>query len=92
MANEKLNRAFDVMVIALGEAGCEAQTIVKFVQHARMFFGITHEPAEKTRTKADFAVLAQELKEKADDSSVDGSSEAVEPRKARRASADSSPS
>jgi len=92
MANEKLNRAFDVMTLALGEAGCEAQTIVKFVQHARQFFGIAHETTEKTRLKADLSVLAGELKEQTDDSSLDGRSEADESRKARRARADSPPS
>jgi len=82
MANEKLNRAFDVMAIALGEAGCDAQTIVKFVQNARQFFGIQHEEATKTRTKADLAVLANELKEKEDDSSVDRRGKATQSSKA----------
>ena len=89
---DKLNRAFDVMALALGEAGLDAPSIVKFLQSARLNFGIPHEDSTKTRIKADLAVVAGELKEQADDSSVDGSSEAAQPSKTRRARADDSPS
>jgi len=65
----KLERAFDVMALALGEAGFDSQTIIKFVQNARRSFGVSHEDASKTKIKADLAVLAGEVK---DDSSVDG--------------------
>ena len=92
MANERLNRAFDVMAIALAEAGSDPQTIVKFVQYARQFFGVPHEESAKTRTKADIAVLATELKERDDDSSMDRGSEATQSGKTGRARAGSAPS
>jgi|RhiMethySRZTD1v2_1073278.scaffolds.fasta_scaffold131359_4 hypothetical protein len=82
MSNDKLDRAFDVMAIALGEAGLDSATIVKFIQNARRSFGVAHEDHTKTKTKADLAALAGELKEKADDSSVDGGSKAVKSSKA----------
>ena len=89
----KLNKAFDVMALALGEAGLEAGAITKFLQNARRSFGIAHEDPAKTQIKAEMAILAAELREKetSDDSSVDGSSSAAQPGKAGRAGAKPAP-
>lgn len=85
----KLNKAFDVMALALGEAGLDIHTITKFLQNARRSFGIAHEDPAKTQIKAEMAVLAGELqaKETSDDSSVDGSGSAAQPGKTGRAGA-----
>jgi hypothetical protein len=86
----KTMRAFNLMAIGLAEAGFDQPTILAFLQRARRDLGIPHEDATKTLTKIEIALLAAEVR--ADDSSVDGSGEAYEPRKTRRASADSPPS
>jgi hypothetical protein len=62
MDSTKMTRAFDLMALGLADAGIDSATIQKFLRNARVSFGLPAEETVKTKTKADFAVLAAEVK------------------------------
>lgn len=78
----KLAKAFDLMIWGLTDAGYSKETIHKFVVRARQDLGVTQEESATTKVKMDFAATVAEAE---NDSAVDGSSEASQPGKARRA-------
>jgi hypothetical protein len=85
---QKLAKAFDLMIWGLTDAGYSKETIHKFVVRARQDLGVPQEESAKTKVKLDFAEIVSEAES---DSAVDGSSEAPEPGKSRRARAGAEP-
>jgi len=80
----KLSKAFDLMIWGLTDAGYDKATIHKFVIRARQDLGVPQEESVKTKVKMDYAetiVMAE------NDSALDGSGEAAQPGKGRRARA-----
>ena len=78
MDSQKIARAFDLMTMALADAGFDAATITKLLAANRRMLALPAEDSKATKLKTDFAVLATEVK---DDPTLDRGRKAFNPSK-----------